>query len=260
MSGLIDAGRPTKDLVISERSTARRHELAAGYGVRVTDSIADAAEGADVIVVAVKPNDVESVLADLATHQESSDEDQLIVSLAVGIPTTKYETLLPAGTSVVRVMPNTPMLVGQGASAISRGRFADEDDVATVEAMMDAVGYVKEVPEKAMDAVTAVSGSGPAYFYLAIEAMVDSAVALGLPRNTARDLAIQTLVGAGAMLAGSEDKNAAELRADVMSPGGTTAAAVRQFERDGLRAAFFDAMAVVRDRSVALGRAAEESE
>lgn len=259
VSGLLGAGRQARDLVVTEKFDARGRELASEYGIRVTQSIPDAAEGADVLMVAVKPNDVETVLAEVAEFLENSDDDQLIVSLAAGIPTSRFEQLLPAGTSVVRVMPNTPMLVGQGASALAPGRYATAQHMDLVEEIMGAVGLVRRVKESAMDAVTAVSGSGPAYFFLAIEAMVDAAVALGLTRPIARDLAVQTLVGAGAMLAESGE-TATELRAAVMSPGGTTAAAVRQLEKDGLRSAFFEAMAVVRDRSVAMGRAAEDAE
>ncbi|WP_182357933.1 pyrroline-5-carboxylate reductase [Tomitella gaofuii] len=257
VSGLLAGGRQARDLVITERFEARGRELASEYGIRVTQSIADAAEGAAVLVVAVKPNDVDSVLAEVAEYQETSDDDQLIVSLAAGITTARFEQLLPAGTAVVRVMPNTPMLVGQGASAITPGRHATAVHMDLVEELMGAVGMVRRVKESSMDAVTAVSGSGPAYFFLAIEAMVDSGVALGLTRPVARDLAIQTLVGAGAMLAESGE-TATELRAAVMSPGGTTAAAIRQFEKDGLRSAFFEAMAVVRDRSAALGAVQED--
>ncbi len=259
VSGLLAAGRQARDLVITERVEARGRQLSSEYGIRISQSIADACEGADVVVVAVKPVDVDAVLAELAAFQENSDDDQLIVSLAAGITTARYEKLLPAGSAVVRVMPNTPMLVGQGASAICPGRFATAEHMDLVDEMMGAVGLVRRVKESSMDAVTAVSGSGPAYFFLAIEAMVDAGVALGLARPVARDLAVQTLVGAGAMLAESGE-SATELRAAVMSPGGTTAAAVRQFEKDGLRSAFFEAMAVVHDKSVAMGREADDAD
>lgn len=259
VSGLLGAGRHTRDLVVTEKSGSRARQLASDYGIRVSGNIADAVEGADVVVVAVKPVDVEPVLTELAVFQETSDDDQLIVSLAAGIPTGRYESLLPAGSAVVRVMPNTPMLVGQGASAICRGRYATDEHMDLVEDMMAAVGLVRRVKETQMDAVTAVSGSGPAYFYLAIEAMIDAGVTLGLARPVARDLAVQTLVGAGTMLA-ETDESATELRAAVMSPGGTTAAAVRQLEKDGMRSAFFEAMAVVRDKSAAMGRVSEDAE
>lgn len=256
MSGLLGAGWKARDLVISEKMEARARQLTAEYSVRVSDNLADAVEGATVVVIAVKPGDVEPVLTELAEIQENSDDDQLLVSLAAGIPTVKFENLLPAGTAVVRVMPNTPMLVGQGASAICGGRYATPAQLDLVEEMLASVGMVRRVKESLMDAVTAVSGSGPAYVFLAIEAMIDSGVALGLTRAVSSDLAVQTFLGSAAMLAESGE-SPTELRAAVTSPGGTTAAGVRVLEREGLRSAFYEAMAAVRDRSAELGKFVE---
>lgn len=256
VSGLLGADWKARDLVIAEMVEPRARELAAEYGVRVSANLADVVEGADVVVIAVKPGDVDPLLTELADIQENSDDDQLLVSLVAGIPTAKFENLLPAGTAVVRVMPNTPMLVGQGASAVCGGRYATPAQLELVEQMLAAVGMVRRVKESQMDAVTAVSGSGPAYVFLAVEAMIDSGVALGLSRAVAKDLAVQTFLGSAAMLAESGE-SATELRAAVTSPGGTTAAGIRVFEREGLRSAFYEAMAAVRDRSVELGKFVE---
>lgn len=256
VSGLLGGDWKVRDLVIAEKLETRARQLTTDYGIRVTGSLSDAVEGADVVVIAVKPGDVDAVLTELAEIQENSDDDQLLVSLVAGIPTQKMENLLPAGTAVVRVMPNTPMLVGKGASAVCGGRYANPDQLDLVEKMLGAVGMVRRVKESQMDAVTAVSGSGPAYAFLAVEAMVDSGVALGLTRTVATDLAVQTFVGAGAMLSESGE-SPSELRAAVTSPGGATAAGVRVLEREGLRSAFYEAMAAVRDRSVELGKLAD---
>ncbi|CAM3216633.1 pyrroline-5-carboxylate reductase [Prescottella defluvii] len=251
ISGLLQGGHATRDLVVAEPYEPRAAELAATYSIRVT-TIEDAAEGADVIVVAVKPADVDSVLAALTKVDLDGELEQLLVSLAAGIPTSRYEVKLPAGFPVVRVMPNTPMLVGQGASVIAPGRHVKAGHLDLVRSMLASVGTVTTVPESQIDAVTAVSGSGPAYFFLVVEAMIDAGVALGLTRATARELVVQTMVGSAAMLDQSGE-SATELRAAVTSPGGTTAAAVKELERGGLRTAFYDALTAARDRSAELG-------
>lgn len=233
LAGLLQSGRQVKDLVVAEANSARAAQLAEKYSVRVTD-VADAAENAAYVIVAVKPDAVEGVvetLADAAAGADSSSVEQVVVSVAAGVPTAFYEAKLPAGAPVVRVMPNTPMLVGAGITALSRGRYANEAQLAEVAEIFSAVGAVLTVPEKQMDAVTAVSGSGPAYFFLMVEAVVDAGVAAGLPRPVATELAAQTMAGAAAMLlnrmgdsgsgsgVGPLDTTAAELRASVTSPG-----------------------------------------
>ncbi len=253
VSGLLVSDWKARDLVIAEKLETRARQLTTDYGVRVTDNLRDAVEGADVVVIAVKPGDVDAMLTELSVIQENSDDDLLLVSLVAGIPTSKMENLLIAGTAVVRVMPNTPMLVGKGASAVCGGRYATPAQLELVEQMLGAVGTVRRVKEAQMDAVTAVSGSGPAYVFLAVEAMIDSGVALGLTRTIAADLAVQTFVGASAMLSESGE-SPVELRAAVTSPGGATAAGVRVLESEGLRSAFYEAMAAVRDRSAELGK------
>ncbi|GAA3172305.1 pyrroline-5-carboxylate reductase [Rhodococcus baikonurensis] len=229
--------------------------MIAEYSIRVS-SVADAAEGADVIVIAVKPNDVESALTALTKVDLDGDLEQLIVSLAAGIPTGFFETRLPAGFPVVRVMPNTPMLVGEGVSVLSPGRHVKAEHLELVRGILGSVGKVVTVPESQIDAVTAVSGSGPAYFFLVAEAMIDAGVGLGLTRPVATELVVQTMVGSAAMLDRTGD-SATDLRAAVTSPGGTTAAALRQLEAGGLRTAFFDALDAAKSRSAAMGAAAE---
>lgn len=263
LAGLLRSGRQVKDLVVAEAYPARAAQLADKYSVRVTD-VADAAENAAYVIVAVKPDAVEGVveaLAAAAAGADSSSVEQVVVSVAAGVPTSFYEAKLPAGAPVVRVMPNTPMLVGAGVTALSRGRFANEAQLAEVADIFSAVGAVLTVPEKQMDAVTAVSGSGPAYFFLMVEAVVDAGVAAGLPRTVATELAARTMAGSAAMLlnritesgTGSAvaplDTSAAELRASVTSPGGTTAAGLRELERGGLRAAVASAVEAAKTRS-----------
>ncbi|MGV9746943.1 pyrroline-5-carboxylate reductase [Rhodococcus zopfii] len=256
VSGLLQGGFATKDLVVSEKSEARAEALAQEYSIRVTGAVADAAEGADVLVIAVKPGDVDAVLTDLANADLDGDREQLLVSLAAGIPTTRYENKLSAGFPVVRVMPNTPMLVGEGASVIAAGRHAKAGHLELVREILSSVGTVTVVPESQIDAVTAVSGSGPAYFFLIAEAMIDAGVSLGLSRAVATELVVQTMTGSAAMLDRSGE-NAADLRAAVTSPGGTTAAAVRELERVGIRHAFYEALTAARNRSAELGSTGE---
>ncbi len=270
LSGLLRAGRQAKDLVVAEKSPDRARYLAETYSVLLT-SVADAAENATYIVVAVKPSDVESTLVDIASaaaRAENNSAEQVFVTVAAGVSTAFYESKLPAGAPVIRVMPNAPVVVGGGVSALSRGRFATEDQLKEVSAIFDAVGGVLTVPESQLDAVTAVSGSGPAYFFLMVEALVDAAVAEGLPRPVATALVTQTMAGSAAMLlerldeqqaAGDAamgtamDTSAAQLRATVTSPGGTTAAGLRELERGGLRAAVASAVAAAKTRSEQLG-------
>ncbi|MFC9787342.1 pyrroline-5-carboxylate reductase [Rhodococcus sp. NPDC127528] len=255
ISGLLKAGRAPKDLVVAEQYAPRAEELAGQFGIRAT-TIADAAEGAHVIVVAVKPADVDSVMTELASMDLDGDVEQLVVTLAAGLPTARYEAKLPAGFPVVRVMPNTPMLVGEGVSAIAAGRYATAEHMQTVREILEAVGKVVTVAESQIDAVTAVSGSGPAYMFLVAEAMIEAGVGLGLTRATTTELVVQTMVGSAAMLAGSGE-SAHDLRAAVTSPGGTTAAAVRELERGGVRTAFYEALVAAKSRSAALGASPE---
>lgn len=267
LSGLLRAGRQVKDLVVAEKFAERARYLSDTYSVLVT-SVADAAENATYVIVAVKPGDVDAALAEIAEAIGKAEDDsaeQVVVSVAAGVSTSFYESKLPAGAPVIRVMPNAPMVVGGGVSALSRGRFATEEQLKEVSAIFDTVGGVLTVPESQLDAVTAVSGSGPAYFFLMVEAMVDAGVDAGLPRAVATDLVAQTMAGSAAMLLdrldsapdAALDTTAAQLRAIVTSPGGTTAAGLRELERGGLRAAVGNAVAAAKTRSEQLGITSE---
>jgi len=268
LSGLLRAGRQAKDLVAAERIPDRAKYLADTYSVLVTSSVTDAVDNATFVVVAVKPADVESVLAELAEAAAKADDDsaeQVFVTVAAGITITYFESRLPAGTPVIRAMPNAAALVGAGVTALAKGRFVTPPQLEEVSALFDAVGGVLTVPESQMDAVTALSGSGPAYFFLLVEALVDAGVAAGLSRPVATDLTAQTMAGSAAMLLermnqdrpsaegaslGMQvDAAAAQLRATVTSPGGTTAAALRELERGGLRAAVDAAVQAAKSRS-----------
>ncbi len=267
LSGLLRAGRQVKDLVVAERLPERAKYLADTYSVLVT-SVSEAVENATFIVVAVKPADVESLMAELAkaaSAAESDSADQVFVTVAAGITIGYIESKLPAGTPVVRAMPNAAALVGAGVTALAKGRFVTPAQLEEVSGLFDSVGGVLTVPEAHMDAVTALSGSGPAYFFLMVEALVDAGVAAGLTREVATELTAQTMAGSTAMLveAMSQDRppgageglgtradaTAAQLRATVTSPGGTTAAALRELERGGLRAAVDAAVQAAKMRS-----------
>ncbi len=252
LSGLLAAGSTASELVFTERHPERAAELTGRLGVAGVEMAAAAAH-AELVVVAVKPQDIVPVLAELAPVLRPGT---LVVSLCAGLPTALFEGALPAGTAVVRVMPNTPMLVGEAMSAISAGSHATGEQLAAVEKMLSAVGRVVRVPEAQQDAVTALSGSGPAYFFFLVEAMIDAGILLGLPRAVAADLIVQSAFGAAAMLRASDD-HPVILREAVTSPGGTTIAAIRELEKHGVRAALIAAIEAARDRSVELGRAAE---
>ncbi|MEV4128292.1 pyrroline-5-carboxylate reductase [Nocardia sp. NPDC049707] len=252
IAGLLDSGRAVKDLVVVETHADRAELIGDRLGVRVTDSIADAIIGADILVIAVKPGDVDAVMTQLGKAELDVDRDQILVSLAAGVPTARLENRLPAGFPVVRVMPNTPMLVGQGMSVLAPGRYARSEQLAQVTELLAAVGKVATVTEAQMDAVTAVSGSGPAYFFLVVEAMIDAGVGLGLTRDVATQLVVQTMIGSAALLE-SSGQTAVELRAAVTSPAGTTAAAVRELERGGVRSAFLEALHAAQQRSAEQG-------
>jgi pyrroline-5-carboxylate reductase len=249
LSGLLTAGRSAEELLFTERYAERAAELTKRYGVRAVDT-ATAAREASVLVVAVKPQDIEPLLDELAPVVKP---DTLVVSLCAGLPTTLYQRRLPEGTPVVRVMPNTPMLVGEAMSAISAGRNATATHLSVVAELLGSVGRVVRVPESQQDAVTALSGSGPAYFFFLVEAMIDAGILLGLPRAVSTDLIIQSAVGAARMLRDSGE-HPVTLREAVTSPGGTTIMAIRELERHGVRAALLAAIEAAHDRSQELGR------
>jgi pyrroline-5-carboxylate reductase len=250
LSGLLRAGRPAADLVITERRPERAVELREKYGVRTVGN-AEAAEAAQTLVLVVKPQDMGALLEEIHDHVRPGD---LVVSLAAGVTTAFLESRLPQGSSVVRVMPNTPALVDEGMSALSAGQHCDEAHLAEASVLMSSCGKVVEVPEKHQDAVTAISGSGPAYIFYVVEAMVEAGVLLGLPRATATELVVQTLYGAATMLK-ETGQHPTVLREQVSSPGGTTMAALRQLDDHKVRAAFLTAMeaAAARSRQLASG-------
>ncbi|TFV63002.1 UNVERIFIED_ORG: pyrroline-5-carboxylate reductase [Bacillus sp. AZ43] len=248
LSGLVRRGGPD-GLLVSERSPERAAELATRYGVDTVD-LAGAAGRARVLLLAVKPQDIDGLLGRLAEHV---DPGHLVVSIAAGVPTARIEAALPAGVPVVRVMPNTPALVDEGMSVLSAGAHAGEEHLDEAEALLAAVGRVRRVPESQQDAVTALSGSGPAYFFYLVEAMVDAGILLGLPRALAVDLIVQTALGSAVMMRDSGE-HPVQLREAVTSPGGTTIAAVRELERHGVRAALIAAIEAAHARSVELGR------
>jgi pyrroline-5-carboxylate reductase len=249
LAGLLAAGYAPGDLLFTERHPDRAGELTARLGVDGVD-VATAAARSEIVVVAVKPQDIAPVLAELAPVLR---QGTLVVTLCAGLPTSLFERALPAGTPVVRVMPNTPMLVGEAMSAISPGTHATDEQLAVVDKMLGSVGRVVRVPESQQDAVTALSGSGPAYFFFLVEAMIDAGILLGLPRDVAADLIVQSAFGAARMLRESAD-HPVLLREAVTSPAGTTIAAIRELERHGVRAALLDAIEAARDRSVQLGQ------
>jgi len=251
LAGLLKAGHDSDALCFAERYPARAAQVSERLGLRQL-SVAQAAGTAEVLVIAVKPQDVEALLAELAPALRPGT---LVVSLCAGLPIGLFEAKLPAGTPVVRVMPNTPMVVAEAMSAISPGRFASEEQLAEVERLLSAVGLVLRVPEAQQDAVAALSGTGPAYFFYMVEAMIEAGVLVGLPRSIASELVVQTALGAARMLRETGEHPVA-LREAVTSPGGTTAAAVRELDRHGARAALSAAIEAARDRAAELGRLA----
>ena len=244
LSGLMRAGRPASDLLAAERSPGQAAEIAERYGVE-TATAAEAVTRADVLLLAVKPQDMRTLLAEITGALRPGT---LVVSIAAGIPTSVIERELPPGTAVVRVMTNTPVFVDEAMSAVSPGTHASPEQLAFVEDLLRAVGKVVRVPESQQDAVTALSGSGPAYFFFLVEAMVDAGILLGLPRAVAHDLIVQTAVGAAVMLRDSGE-HPVTLREAVMSPAGTTISAIRVMEDHGVRAAMLAALEAARDRS-----------
>jgi pyrroline-5-carboxylate reductase len=244
LSGLLRAGWQASELLVTARRAERGRELAERYGVRVVDNLTAVAE-ADVLAIAVKPQDAGALLEEIGPKVPAG---KLIVSLCAGLPTAFFAARLPEGTPVIRVMTNTPALVDQAMTAISAGPHASGEHLAVAEQMFKPLGSTIRVPESQQDAVTALSGSGPAYFYLLVEAMIDAGILLGLPRAVAHDLIVQSAIGAAVMLRDSGE-HPVTLREAVTSPGGTTINAIRELERHGVRAAMLAALEAARDRS-----------
>lgn len=247
LSGLIRAGRPVAELLVGEKRLERARELEEKYAVSVVSNL-EATDRADTLVLVVKPQDMGGLVDEIGPHVRPG---QLVVSLAAGITTTFLESRLPDGVPVVRVMPNTPALVDEGMAAIAPGSHCDDEHLAIAEDLLGSTGRVMRVPEKQLDAVTAISGSGPAYLFYVVESMIEAGVHLGLPRVTATELVVQTVVGSAKMLR-ETGTHPVVLREQVTSPAGTTAAALRELEIHKVRAAFLAAMEAARDRSAQL--------
>jgi pyrroline-5-carboxylate reductase len=248
LSGLLRGERTPADIVVSEKHAERADYLARTHGVKTLD-VAGAVAAATTIILAIKPQDIDALLAEL---NDVITPQHLIVSVAAGITTAHIEARLPDGVPVVRCMPNTPALVDQAMTAVSAGAHADEEHLAVAESLLQAVGKVVRVPESQLDAVTALSGSGPAYFFFLVEAMIDAGILLGLPRALAAELIVQSAIGAAVMLRDSGE-HPVQLREAVTSPGGTTIAAIRELEVHGVRAALLAAIEAAALRSAELG-------
>jgi pyrroline-5-carboxylate reductase len=247
LTGLLRGERTPSDIVVSEKHPERARYLTETYGVRVLD-VDEAASTAQTLILAVKPQDIDTLLAEL---KPVVTPDQLVVSVAAGITTEHLARGLGEGVPIVRCMPNTPALVDEAMTAVSAGPHAEDAHLA--EALLSAVGRVVRVPESQLDAVTALSGSGPAYFFFLVEAMIDAGILLGLPRTLAADLIVQTAIGSAVMLRDSGE-HPVQLREAVTSPGGTTIAAIRELEVHGVRAALLAAIEAAAKRSAELGR------
>ncbi|HEU5155475.1 MAG TPA: pyrroline-5-carboxylate reductase [Streptosporangiaceae bacterium] len=243
LSGVLRAGGRPADLMVTARREERGALLRERYGVEVATN-AEAAKRADTLILAVKPQDMAVLLEDVAPHVPAG---RLVISIAAGIPTAFVESRLPAGVPVVRVMSNTPVHVDQAMSVISAGSHAAEEHLKRAEDLLAPVGKVLRIPESLQDAATALSGSGPAYFYYLVEAMVDAGILLGMPRAAALEMVIQSAVGAAIMLRDSGE-HPVLLREAVTSPAGTTISAIRELERHGVRAAVIEAIESARDR------------
>ena len=244
LSGLLRAGWPSQRLLATTRRPERATELADKYGIRPVPNLT-AVTQADVLAIAVKPQDAAGLLEDWGMKVPPG---KLVISLCAGLPTSFFGSRLPGGIPVVRVMTNTPALVDQAMTVISAGPSATDEHLALTEEIFRPLGKTLRVPESQQDAVTALSGSGPAYFYLLVEAMIDAGVLLGLPRQVAHELVVQTALGSALMLRDSGE-HPVKLREAVTSPAGTTIAAIRELEKHGVRAALFTALEAARDRA-----------
>jgi pyrroline-5-carboxylate reductase len=251
--GLVRAGWETANLILVARREERAREVERLTAIEASLDPAGAVAGRDVVVIAVKPKDVDHLLGQI---RDVVTPGQVVVSLAAGVPIDVFEGALE-GIAVVRAMPNTPAAVDEGMTAYCGGKEADGDALALADMVLSAVGETIRLSEDLLDAVTAVSGTGPAYVFLLAEALTEAAIREGLPHHAAEKLVIQTLRGAGALLSVS-DKSAFRLRAEVTSPGGTTAAAMHALEEGGFRALLETAVRAAAQRSNELGAAATE--
>jgi pyrroline-5-carboxylate reductase len=244
------------EIICSDRRAERGPELTKRYGVRFTRSNREAVEQAEVIVLSVKPQVMNKLLDEIAPVL---NERKLVISIAAGVPIAAIERKVGHGVRIVRTMPNTPALVGAGATALSPGEHATADDLKQARALFDAIGKSVEVEEGLLDAVTGLSGSGPAYIFLVIEALSDAGVKVGLPRDQAQDLAAQTVLGAAKLLI-ETGEHPGRLKDQVTSPGGTAIAGLHTLEAGGLRTTLMDAVEAATRRSKELGAKFLESD
>jgi pyrroline-5-carboxylate reductase len=243
LSGLLSSG--WSDIVVTSRRAERVAELHERYDVEATTSNADAVRGAAIVVVAVKPQDIDTLLEEIGPLLSG---DQMVLSVAAAVTTKRIQKQIADGVPVVRAMPNAPSTVHEGMAGISAGANANDTHLARAEEVLSHLGRVARVQEDAMDAITAVSGSGPAYFALLAEAMIEAGILLGLSREISTTLVVQTMLGTAKQLR-DEKMHPVELRESVTSPGGTTIAAIRELEQAGVRAAFLNAIQAAMTRS-----------
>jgi len=248
ISGLLRAGASPAEVVAAARRSERACQLRDAYGIEVLGA-AEAARRAQTLVITVKPQDMAALLEEIAPGFPAA---KLVISVAAGITTSFIERRLAGEVPVVRVMSNTPVLVDEAMSVISAGTHATEEHLRRAEELLSPVGKVLRIPESQQDAATALSGSGPAYVYFLVEAMVDAGILLGMPRANALEMVKQAVYGAATMLRESGE-HPVILREAVTSPGGTTINAIRELERHGVRAAFLAAIEAARDRGRELG-------
>jgi pyrroline-5-carboxylate reductase len=241
------------DIVASSRREERANELRERHGVEATTSNAEAIKGADVVVVAVKPQDIETLLGEIGHLLKP---DQTVLSVAAAVTTARIERHVADDVPVVRSMPNAPATVHEGIAGMCAGRHAGREHLDRAGTVLRAVGDVVEIPEEQMDAITAVSGSGPAYYALLAEAMIEAGILLGLSREVSTKLVVQTMLGTAKLLR-DERVHPVELREAVTSPGGTTIRAIRELEQAGVRAAFLNAINAAMERSKELARGDE---
>ena len=256
VSGLIrSGGRPVEEIMVTGRREERVRELAGKYGVAATTDNGEAVAWADTLVLMVKPQDMEHLLGQIRGVRP----DQLVVSFAAGVRTSFVEKHLPDGVPVVRVMSNVPVMVDEAMSVVAAGSLATEEHLDHATELLSYVGKVLRLPESQLDAITATSGSGPAYFFLLAEAMIEACILLGLSRDVATDLIIQTMLGSAKMLRDT-GLHPVVLREMVTSPGGTTIAAIRHLEEAGVRAAFLNAIDAACKRSAELAQGGDEDD
>ncbi len=255
VSGLIrSGGRGLEEIRVTCRREERARELAGKYGVSASLDNAEAVRSAEVLVLMCKPQDMEVLLGQV---REAVTPEHLVISFAAGIRTSFVEKHLTENVPVVRVMSNVPVMVDEAMSVISPGAHAEDKHLAIAEELLGYVGKVLRLKEVHLDAVTATSGSGPAYFFLLAEAMIEACILLGLSRDVATELIVQTMLGSAKMLRDT-GKHPVELREMVTSPGGTTIEAIRRLEEAGVRAAFLNAIDAARHRSAELAQGGDE--